>query len=375
MSRRLVCLAVVLLGPAIALAQAKKQSPKLPTPDVSNEKYGPHERNVLDLWKAKSDRPTPVVVYIHGGGFRAGDKSSLSPGLLRVCLEAGVSVAAINYRFSQHAPFPAPMNDGARAVQLLRSKAKEWNLDPARFAATGGSAGAGISLWLAFKDDLADPKADDPVARESTRLTCAAVVGAQTSYDPRWIRRVVGGRAHLHPALQPFYGISDDEVDSPKAVRLYEQASPINFLTKDDPPVFLLYSEPKGPLPDDAKPGEGIHHPNFGVALKEKMDPIGIECVLRHVDDYKQKGTGNPQRELADFMIRQLTRAPQRPARKGGRPGEVNTPPAKGERKPDLLKVGDVAPDFTLSRVGAPGMLTLSKLTSKPVVLIFASYT
>jgi acetyl esterase/lipase len=59
------------------------------------------------------------------------------------------------------------MHDGARAVQYLRSRAKEWNLDPARVAATGGSAGAGISLWLAFHADLADPKSKDPVARQS----------------------------------------------------------------------------------------------------------------------------------------------------------------------------------------------------------------
>src|SRR6266508_1665940 len=100
-----------------------------PKPDVADARYGPHERNVLDLWKAKSDKPTPLVVYIHGGGFRAGDKSSLAPPLLSKCREAGLSVAAINYRFSQHAPFPAPMLDGTRAVQFLRSKAKEWNLD------------------------------------------------------------------------------------------------------------------------------------------------------------------------------------------------------------------------------------------------------
>jgi acetyl esterase len=297
-------LAWAALAVSPALAQAKK-GPALPDPDVRDAKYGPHERNVLDLWKAKADKPTPLLLYIHGGGFRAGDKSTLAPVLLAKCREAGISVAAMNYRLSQQAAFPAPMMDGARAVQFLRSKAKEWNLDPARFAANGGSAGAGISLWLAFRDDLADPKADDPVARQSTRLTCAAVHGAQSSYDPRWIKKVVGGRAHEHPALQPFYGLKADELDSPKAHQLYEEASQITYLTKDDPPVFLFYNEPKGPLPADAKPGDGIHHPNFGVALKEKMDPLGIECVLRHADDYKGKGNALAQ-ELVAFLVKHL---------------------------------------------------------------------
>jgi acetyl esterase/lipase len=228
--------------------------------------------------------------------------------LLAGCLEAGISVAAINYRLSQHAPFPAPMLDSGRALQFLRSKAKEWNLDPTRFGTTGGSAGAGISLWLAFRDDLADPKSDDPLARQSTRLKCVAVQGAQTSYDPRWIKMNIGGRAHEHPALMPFYGLKADELDTPKAHKLYEQASPMTYLTKDDPPVFLFYSEPKGPLPPDAQPGQGIHHPKFGEALKEKMDPLGIECIVRHRDDYKGKpdAANTMNREMVAFFVKHL---------------------------------------------------------------------
>src|SRR5262245_51313939 len=72
-----------------ALAQQEK-----PKPDVADAKYGPHERNVLDLWKAKSETPTPLVVFIHGGGFRAGDKSQVSPALVNSCLKAGISVAS-----------------------------------------------------------------------------------------------------------------------------------------------------------------------------------------------------------------------------------------------------------------------------------------
>lgn len=283
-----------------AVAQEKK-----PALDVKDAKYGPHERNVIDVWKAKSDKPTPLVIYIHGGGFRAGDKSSLDAGLLAQLLDAGISVAAINYRFSQHAPFPAPMLDGGRAVQFARSKAKDWNIDPTHIGATGGSAGAGISLWLAFKDDLADPRSEDPIARESTRLSCAVVLGAQSSYDPRWIKKTIGGKAHEHPALLPFYGLKEDEIDTPKAHKLYEEAAPINFVSKDDPPVFLFYNEPKGELPADAKPGQGIHHPKFGDALKDALDPLKVECVLRHSDDYKGK-LADARKEMVEFFVKHL---------------------------------------------------------------------
>jgi len=209
-----------------------------PRPDEFNCAYGPYERNVLDLWKAASDKPTPLLVFFHGGGFLGGDKWTLDPDLLERCRAAGISVASANYRLSSQAIFPAPMLDGARAIQFLRHKAKDWNLDPARFAASGDSAGAGISLWIGFHDDLADPKSADPVLRESTRLTCMAVFGAQCSYDLRFIREHIGGRAYEHPALPKLYGLKRDELDSARAYQLYEAAAPITYVNAGDPPVF-----------------------------------------------------------------------------------------------------------------------------------------
>lgn len=284
----------------VAMAAALAAQPKLSRdPDIKNAAYGPHERNVLDVWRAKSERPAPLVVYIHGGGFRAGDKNSLSPLLLDLCMEKGISVASINYRYSQQAPYPAPMHDGARAIQFLRWKAKDWNLDPKRIAATGGSAGAGISLWLGFHNDMADAKSDDPVKRQSTRLSSMAVLAAQTSYDPRVIAKVVGEAASRHPALAQLYGLREDEMASDRAHRMFEDGSPITYLTKDDPAVFLYYTEPDEPMPADAKPGDGIHHPRFGFFLKERMDKLGIECAVRQRAEY----TGQPMPQVTREMV------------------------------------------------------------------------
>ena len=283
-------------------AQVRRPGNSSPPPDLANVKYGPHERNALDLWKAKSDSPTPLVVFIHGGGFRGGSKEGLPSGLLRGCLDAGISVMAVNYRLSPEVSFPTHYMDCARALQFARSKAKEWNLDPKRVGASGGSAGAGTSLWLGFHDDFADPKNPDPVLRESTRLTCMAVQGAQSTYDPRVIKEWVGEAAAKHPALQGFYGLKDDELDSPKAHKLYEAAAPINYLTADDPPALLFYNEPDQPLPANAPPGAGIHHPNFGKKLKEKMDALKIECVLTHMKD--SRGGGDPQADMVKFFAK-----------------------------------------------------------------------
>ncbi len=178
----LVMLSLVFVVPECFAEELK------PLKDVA---YGKHPRQVLDFYPANSDRPTPVVFYIHGGGWRAGDKKT-NP---KPFLDQGISVVAINYRYVQNGvkdkvepPVKAPLHDAARALQFVRSKAKEWNLDKKRIGATGGSAGTCSSLWLAFHDDLADPNSDDPIARESTRLDCAAVNGAQVSLDPKELR-------------------------------------------------------------------------------------------------------------------------------------------------------------------------------------------
>jgi acetyl esterase/lipase len=298
--------AVAHLAPDAQAQAGRRGEGSKPKPDLADFKYGPHERNVLDLWKAKSDKPTPLVVFIHGGGFQAGSKEALSPALLDGLLKNGVSVMAINYRLSPEVHFPAHYLDCGRAIQFARSKAAEWNIDPRRVGATGGSAGAGTSLWLGFHNDLADPKNADAVLRESTRLTCMAVQGAQSTYDPRLIKEWVGEAASKHPALKGFYGLTDDELDSANAHKLYEEASPINFLTADDPPVMLFYNEADKPLPPDAPPGAGIHHPNFGKKLKEKMDALKIECTLKHQDDYRG-GSVNPQDDMVRFFVRHLS--------------------------------------------------------------------
>lgn len=295
-----IAIAGFALAVAPAWSQRPKQSASKPRPQLADVSYGPHPRNVLDVWQAKTDAPAPLVVYIHGGGFRKGSKESLSPGLLSRLLARGISVMAIDYRLSPQVSFPAHYLDSARAIQFARANAREWNLDAKRIGVTGGSAGAGTALWIGFHDDMADPKSPDPVLRESTRLTCMAVIGAQSSYDPRVVKAWVSESASKHPALDGFFGVTDETRDTPEAHRRYEAASPITHLTRDDPPVFAYYAESRI-IPPDAKPGVGIHHINFGLRLKEKMEGLGIECIVRHQDE-----GANSEAEIFDFFVRHL---------------------------------------------------------------------
>ena len=132
----------------------------------------------LDAYLVKSTQPTPVVIEIHGGGWRRGSKSQFvyQGDRIGAIIESGISVISINYRLTPQHTFPAQMDDVVRAVQFVRSKAKEWNLDSDRIAALGGSAGAHLAAWVALHDDLAQPYGTDGVARISSRLACFVVL-------------------------------------------------------------------------------------------------------------------------------------------------------------------------------------------------------
>lgn len=284
---------------------AQQVRPSLPAPDHANVAYGRYERNVLDLWVAHGDTPRSLVIYYHGGGFRGGDKGSVNPELLRGLLESGISVAAANYRLSDAAPYPAQMHDSARALQFLRLHAKKYNINPDRVGAMGGSAGAGISQWLAYHDDLADPASEDPLLRQSTRLSATIPFNAQTSYDPRVIMKLMN-TDKVHEALIPFFGMkSAADVGDPKFHPLFEDSSPINHLTADDPPILFFFSQRRDPLPPNSTGRQHIHHPKFGFFLKEKADGLGVECTVLLREQFPE---GQPVGRYVEFFKEKLLR-------------------------------------------------------------------
>jgi acetyl esterase/lipase len=279
--------------------------PSVPDPTHAGVKYGPHERHILDFWQAKSDKATPLVLVIHGGGWSSGSKERISRVVnVQALLDAGISVAANNYRFVRQAvaegvtpPVKAPMQDSARALQFLRSKAAEWNIDPARVAAAGSSAGACTSLWLAYHDDLADSKATDPIARQSTRLLCAALFQAQTTLDPQQAKKWIpnskyGGHAF---GKKNFAAALAEREDILPWIAEY---SPYSLASKDDPPVALFY--PKAPAMGKNEK-DPTHSANFGVGLQQHCKKLGIECELVHpgTPDAKSKTP-------TDYLIRML---------------------------------------------------------------------
>jgi acetyl esterase/lipase len=281
----------------------RSAAPVLVVQKQLNVPYGKHPRQVLDFYPAKSDRPTPVAIYIHGGGWNGGDKKGFYH---KPFLDRGVSVVAINYRFVKQAvadgivpPLKAPLEDAARALQFVRSKASEWNIDSKRIGAMGGSAGGCTALWLALHADMADPRSADPVARESTRLYCAAVDGAQTSLDPKELREWMPNYRY---GAHAFGMKSLDEMlkNRDRVLKWIKEYSPSEHASKDAPPIGLYYGGEKDARKGDS-PKDPTHSPLLGMLLAEKLKKLGVEVVLSypgHVNEKYQKST--------DFLIAHL---------------------------------------------------------------------
>ena len=263
---------------------AEKYDASVPKPTQTEVRYGEHERHVIDFWQAKSEEPTPLVFVIHGGGWQGGSKERVNRFAdVRTLLDAGISVAACNYRYVKQAveqgvkpPVKAPLHDAARALQFVRSQANHWNLDQERIGAAGGSAGACSSLWLAFHDDLADPDSPDPVARQSTRLWCAAVKGAQTTLDPKQMKQWTPNSRYGGHAFG-FGNFASFEAGRESILPWIAEYSPYALVSKDDPDVYLTYSAPPA-LGENQK--DPTHTSNFGVKLQEHCRANQVSCQL-----------------------------------------------------------------------------------------------
>ena len=263
--------------------------------------YDVHERTKLNFWQAKGEGPRSLVVLIHGGGWLGRDKREVKD--VTKFLAKGISVAAINYRYSSIAPLPAPVHDAARAVQFLRYKAADWNIDKNRIVLSGDSAGGCTAVWIACSDDLAKPDSEDPVERESTRIQGAAGAGAQVSVDPKQLEAWVGQQYAHHGMIVSAVGEESTEAmlenySSHEAI--FKEFSAINHLTQDDPPIFLAYNSDLT-VPATSY-GHAIHHGLFGVKFKEQSEAVGHNKVHLAIGKAYTSQYANP----GDFISKVL---------------------------------------------------------------------
>lgn len=266
-------------------------------PTLKDIAYGGDDpAQVLDLYQPKSEQPTPVVVHLHGGGWRGGSKNNVPAYLLRAVQEGWVAVVSVEYRFTDVETHPAQVNDCMRAIQFVRTQASEWNIDPTRLGVTGGSAGGHLTLWIALHDDVADPESDDPVKKESSRVSCAVGFAGPTDWS------LLGEIEHKHPAYRQLIGYEPGTPAEEMASEKMADVSPVSFASKDDPPILIVHGTADRVVP--------VEHAK---RLQAALDEISADSELLIIEggrhDVAGAGDKNGAIRATEFFKENLLRA------------------------------------------------------------------
>lgn len=268
--RTLLLLAVIaaVCLPVVLLVRASTQKPE-PSTVHSNLFYVDNSHNPfqqLDLYVPEGAGPFPVVVWIHGGAWVAGDKNH--PRALPLLVSQGFAVASINYRLAQHEPHPAQINDCKNAVRWLRKHADRYRLDPNKIGAWGHSAGGHLTALLGTTGDIAavdegnEPK--DP--KRETAVQAACDWAGPTNFAS--IAAQQGPDAELD-FNDPHGPLAVLMTGKSKAAR--NGASPVNRLSADDAPMLIVHGKR-----DTVVPVEQASE------LDDKMKAAGlqVECLI-----------------------------------------------------------------------------------------------
>jgi acetyl esterase/lipase len=236
-------------------------------------------------------------VVVHGGGWIEGDKSSFSskkhgvPGNIVEFAELGFVAVTINYRMSKEAPFPAALEDCKAAVRWLRAHAKEYNLDKEHIGAYGNSAGGHLALMLGMTDKSDGLEGNGPHQEESSLVQAAVSdsgpLDLKFQYDSGTLRGIV----------TQFLG-GPPEGDR---LKLYQQASPSERISKNTPPLLLIYGVSDGQVPVETADA-------FVAALgKAKLDDVTYHR-LAYVDHCPHSLIRVPAMKTAvnEFFLRTL---------------------------------------------------------------------
>jgi acetyl esterase/lipase len=290
----IVCMSSVLLLTVVGTASFAQAPGSMPTHrDLPYD--DDHSTQVLDVYLAKSDKPTPAMIYIHGGGWRAGSKNSI-PGWLRAFVADGqLSVVSVEYRFTNVETHPAQVNDCLRAIQFVRHNAGKWNIDTKRLGVTGGSAGGHLSAYVALCNDAAKADSDDPVERHSSRVACAVSFAGPTDWT------LLSSIDHLHPAYRQLIGYEPGTPAAELAARMIKDVSPVSFVSKDDPPIMQVHGDN-----DDIVP---IEHAR---SLHKKLEAAGVksELVVIPGGNHGVAGAGGETAIRPTAFVRRLLLAP-----------------------------------------------------------------
>ncbi|MBT4518892.1 MAG: carboxylesterase family protein [Halieaceae bacterium] len=299
--------------------------------------YGDGERNLFDIYLPDCSGPTPLVIYIHGGGFFTGDKSSAhedQPEVIAEFLESCIAYATISYALfeipeegesldsaAEQGGVLTSLLDSARALQFMRYHFESLNIEADNVALYGASAGAGTSLWLGTHDDLADADNSDPVLRESTRVKAVGALATQSTYD------IIDWEQILLPITEPFaaalggtdivtvasavgasnylltfLGIASlEEIDSQANIDYRANVDMLELMDAGDAPIYVHNFE----VGLDDLLNVFLHHGVHAHAVKDRADEVGLHSVAYVEDAFF--GLEDPSGEgLVSFLTRHI---------------------------------------------------------------------
>ncbi|QEL20273.1 alpha/beta hydrolase [Limnoglobus roseus] len=222
------------LALALVATPGLAQTPKSNFPEGTTvEKdvaYGPHERNKLDVAVPKGDGPFPLLIWIHGGGWEAGDKGGFGPFAGQVA--RGYAVATINYRFAKHAIFPAQIEDAKAAVRFLRTNAKKYHFDADHFGVGGLSAGGHLSALLGTSGGMKELEGDKEAKPDASRVQAVLDL-----FGPTDLGKLSPAVAKDNPVTRLLGGDTGTKKDLAKA------GTPQTYVSKDDPPFLIIHGD------------------------------------------------------------------------------------------------------------------------------------
>lgn len=252
-----MCLCGVLVGSASALCA--DEATKFDFDTTSNIEYGQagDVKLLLDAYVPKGAGPFPTVLVVHGGAWLSGSKTQLSL-YAKALASRGYACFAINYRLAPKHVFPAQIDDCRTAVKWVRTKGKtDYKVDVNRVGAIGYSAGGHLVALLAATGEK--PEKDGDV---DTRLQAVCAGGAPCDFRDM-------------PATQKAlaYWLGGTRADKPEA---YTNASPMNFVTKDDAPIYFYNGS-----------SDTLVKQNTAQALCDALVALNVDAKIHIVD----KGT------------------------------------------------------------------------------------
>lgn len=266
--------------------------------------YDTKQRTQFDIWLPDSNTPTGLVIYTHGGGFSSGDKDFVYsaqqggawdfPSDIRFLLQNKIAFATVRYTLlsttGEKDGIKKPMSDVKRALQYIRYHASDFNIDKNKIILAGNSAGGGTSLWIAFKNEMADIQNSDPVLKESTRVKGVAVREPQASYniEERWVNDIFVDYkltwaeilANETGNISKIYGVSSTAEYESAAIDAYRaEVDMLALFTADDPAIWVDNTL-RDVVPPYSAPEIASHHAFHARELKERADAIGVENVV-----------------------------------------------------------------------------------------------